>query len=76
MAGPSATTILENIDKAINAKVLGIALGEVKEFTIRDKRIIEFSLDELRGLRELYTPLAASEKIGGLRKVVIRNRGI
>ena len=72
----TTSEILHNIDLAINAKVTGIINGEVKEFTIRDKRIIEHSLEDLRKLRAEFQALASAVANDGLRKVVFRNRGL
>lgn len=68
-------TILHNIDLAINAKVTGIISGAVKEFSIRDKRITEYSLTELLDLRKEFQLLVSGKAVGGLKQVVIRNRG-
>lgn len=72
---PSAATILCNIDIAINNRVKDIIDGAVEEFSIRDKRVKEYSLEQLIVLRKEFQLLASAVAVGGLRKVVTRNRG-
>ena len=72
---PTPATILCNIDLAINAKVTGIIDGAVKEFSIRDKRITEYSLTELLDLRKEFSLIASALAVGGIKKVVVRNVG-